>query len=77
VLRSSPMTAPAIERPDVTAPPPDRLLTRAEVAAVLRVSERTVDRYAAEGMLTRRKVGKRLTRFSEAEVRALANQAED
>jgi excisionase family DNA binding protein len=73
------MTAPTIERPDAVADPspPDRLITRAEVAALLRVSERTVDRYAAEGLLTRRKVGKRLTRFVEAEVRALAAKAED
>lgn len=73
------MTTPTLERPAAVAePPPDRLLTRAQVAQLLNVSERTVDRLATAGRLTRVKVGgsDRMVRYREAQVRGLVDQAQ-
>lgn len=47
----------------------DQLLTRAEVAAILRVSRTTVGRLAADGRLSYARVGKR-QRYSRADVDA-------
>lgn len=57
----------------------DRMLTRAEAAALLRVSERTLDRLARSGKLPRRNVAgnPRLVRFLEADVRALLEDRGD
>lgn len=57
-------------------PDGDRLLTRTEVAELLRVSERTVDRLATSGELPRRTLGRRLVRFRESDVLALLDQRE-
>ncbi len=70
------MTAPTLERPTVADLSPDRYLTRAEVAALLRVSERTVDRLATGGRITRIRFStgpktRAVVRYSEREVRAL------
>lgn len=67
------MTTALLEAPTVTSG--ERLLTRAQVAERLGVSERTVDRLADRGELPRQRiVGTRLVRFSEADVRALLDQ---
>ena len=50
---------------------PETLLSRAEVAARLHISERTVRRYGAAGLLTEKRVGPRMVRVTEASVQAL------
>lgn len=61
--------------------PTGEWLTRAEVAALLKVGLRTVDRLANDGSLRRHYLGgsRRLVRFDAAEVRELARgeQSED
>jgi excisionase family DNA binding protein len=47
------------------------LLKPAEVAAILRVTPRTVQRYAKEGRLERVKLGRRLSRYTAASVEHL------
>jgi excisionase family DNA binding protein len=49
----------------------ERLLTPGEVAAALRVTPRTVRRYAADGQLSRVRLGGRLARYTVASVEAL------
>ncbi len=44
------------------------LLTRSEVAKLLKVKERTVDSWIAKGLLRPRKVGPRLNRFHVADI---------
>jgi excisionase family DNA binding protein len=65
------MTA-ALEAPPVAQ---EEWLTRAEVAALLKVGLRTVDRLASDGRLHRHYLGgsKRLVRFDAAQVRELAS----
>jgi Helix-turn-helix domain len=48
-----------------------RLLTPVEVAALLRVTPRTVRRYGSEGRLQRIKIGNRLSRYTAESVAAL------
>jgi excisionase family DNA binding protein len=48
-----------------------RLLTPAEVAELLQVTPRTINRYAADGRLPRVKIGQRLTRYRWQNVEAL------
>ena len=50
----------------------DRLLRKKEAAAILACSERTIDREASSGRLTRVKV-RGGVRFRESEVRAIIN----
>jgi excisionase family DNA binding protein len=52
----------------------DRWLTRAEAAARLRVSPRTIDRYAQLGYITRLKTPTGLVRFREHDVEALIQE---
>jgi excisionase family DNA binding protein len=61
------------------SPVADELLTRAEAAQLLRVSPRTLDRWADAGRLRRRYLGgsTRLVRFLAAEVRELAQGERD
>ena len=51
------------------------VLTLAEVAALLRVSQRTVARMAASGALRSIALGKRCVRFSAADVHAIIEGA--
>jgi excisionase family DNA binding protein len=51
------------------------LLTPSEVAEFLRVTPRTVCRYAAEGRLERVKIGQRLSRYTVESVEALIDPA--
>lgn len=55
----------------------DRLLTRAEAAGLLRVSERTIDRLATSGELPRQRVGGRAVRYLESDVLALIRATDD
>src|SRR3712207_2343318 len=55
-------------RPDADLP---RLLTAEEVAAVLGVDPRTVQRFASDGRLPRVVLGRRSTRYRDSDVRAL------
>ena len=57
-----------------TLSPPDRtraLLTADEIAAICRVSSRTVRRWGQAGLLERLQLGSRLTRYTEESVAAL------
>lgn len=54
-----------------TPEPDDRLLTPAEVAAMFRVDQRTVGRWADRGWITRIRVGNSHPRYRESEIRAL------
>jgi excisionase family DNA binding protein len=47
------------------------ILTRRETADALRLSERTVDKMARDGRLTRLRIGRRGVRFKRAEVERL------
>ena len=50
------------------------LLTPTEVARVLRITTRTVNRYAIDGRLQRVKIGQRLSRYRREDVLALINE---
>jgi excisionase family DNA binding protein len=50
------------------------LVTKSEAAAMLRVSVRTVDRYLADGTLTRIRISSRVTRIPRSDVQALATK---
>lgn len=52
----------------------DKLITRKEAAALLRVSKETIDRYCREGKLRRLKIGKN-TRFILQDVERLVSYA--
>lgn len=75
------MTALLEELPVAQADPAGDWLTRAEVAALLKIGLRTVDRLANDGRLHRHYLGgsRRLVRFEAAEVRELmhSEQAQD
>jgi hypothetical protein len=58
-------------RARVSAQPLTHLLTPAEVAAALQVTPKTVQRYAVEGLLTRIRLGGRLSRYTPENVEAL------
>ena len=53
------------------APLPD-LITRKQAADILQVSSATVDNYAADGILTKKKIGLRNVRFDLHQVQRLA-----
>jgi excisionase family DNA binding protein len=48
-----------------------QLLTPAQVAELLQVTPRTINRYAVDGRLRRVKIGQRLSRYRREDVEAL------
>lgn len=48
-----------------------KLYTREEVAEILKVDVRTIDRWRREGKIKARRVGPNVVRFEEAEVKKL------
>lgn len=65
----------AVSTTDRSRPRP--LLTPAEVAAILRVTPRTVRRYGAAGMLERVSIGGRIRRYTAESVEALVDPHHD
>lgn len=63
--------ASAPEHTSDKEPLPD-LITRKQAAAILQVSPATVDNYAADGILTKKKIGLRNVRFDRDQVQTLA-----
>ena len=64
-----------LEVGDRPAAPPEKPLTRQEVAELLSCSLASVNRYMNAGTLRRVKIGKRAVRIDPASVRALLNAA--
>lgn len=54
------------------AEPLPALITKKQAAAILQVSQATVDNYSTDGYLTKKKIGLRAVRFDRAEVERLA-----
>ena len=61
---------PAFSNADAAAGIPKRLLSKRELAAVLGVSQRTIENWLAEKRIPRLRLSARLTRFSLPKVEA-------
>ena len=62
--------------PDALAGIPKRLLSKRELAAILGVSQRTIENWLAEKRIPRLRLSARLTRFSLPKVEAALNRYE-